>query len=109
MINTYKIEKTEIVGIAKKLLRGTEDYVLASRRIVGLIHKMYDNPHDFDEFKVFIAIDSSTDHLPREAVRKHWNKKALTEKDAEYESIYDYYKKPLSEACRKIIEMWWRQ
>jgi len=52
----------------------------------------------------FVAIDSSTDHLPIGEVRKLWNPEVLVQKDNEIAKCEDFYRVQAREARESLMK-----
>ena len=91
--------KNKIVELAEAIKSNDIDFILGVREI----RKYFDNDLN-DEFTVFTAIDSDTDHLPEVEQRDLWNKEKLEEKDAEKKKIKEFYSASLFEACDTLIK-----
>jgi Protein of unknown function (DUF2489) len=76
--------------------------IAASRRLTALGLKLFD-AHD-EDFIMFVAVDSETDHLPVDKERHNWSAEALERKDAEIAEAEAFYKNNVIAACRKLIE-----
>ena len=59
---------------------------------------------DFDnDFMVFVAIASETDHLPVGEVRKKYSPEALRRADKAIEEVEKLYRAQVEAACEKLI------
>ncbi len=92
----------KIVAICEAVLAETIGIIAASRTLSALGLELFDR-HD-EDFIVFDAVDSETDHLPVDLERKNWSAEALKRKDAEIAEAEALYKNDVIAACRKLIE-----
>jgi hypothetical protein len=74
----------------------------AARRLVSLRFPLIGDTLD-DDWRVFVGIDSETDHLPTGEERKHWSAEALAVKDAEIKEAEEFYRDRAMEAARGLI------
>ena len=58
---------------------------------------------EFNMYKVFIGVDSQTDHLPMGREREVWAPKALERADAEIAECDALFGAQVREACRELI------
>jgi hypothetical protein len=79
-----EFDAKQAVIIARSVLAGSLPLLLGCRRILGPLERL---KVEMDpQFRLFVGIDSETDHLPIDpAERKLWNSEALVEKDREIE------------------------
>lgn len=56
-----------------------------------------------DEFSVFIALDSETDHLPMETERVHWDEAAWQAKQSELRAYEDLYHDDVMAASKNLL------
>ena len=92
----------KIVAICEAALAEEIGIIAASRRLSALGLKLFDG-HD-EDFIMFDAVDSETDHLPVDTERRNWDAEALKRKDAEIAEAETFYKNDVIAACRKLIE-----
>ncbi|MEI9961063.1 MAG: hypothetical protein WDM76_07975 [Limisphaerales bacterium] len=59
---------------------------------------------DDPDIITFVAIDSSTDHLPIGEIRKLWNPEVLMQKDKEIAECENFYRAQAREACERLIK-----
>ena len=92
----------KVVAICEAMLREEIGVIAGSRRLTGLGFELFDD-HD-EDFLMFVAIDSETDHLPVDLERQNWNIEALERKDKEIENYEASAKTDALETCRKLIK-----
>lgn len=92
----------KIIAICEAALAEEIGIIAASRRLSALGLELFDG-HD-EDFIMFDAVDSETDHLPVDTERKNWSAVALKRKDAEIAEAEAFYKNDVIAACRKLIE-----
>lgn len=91
----------KIVAVCEAILKEEIGVIAGSRRLKGL---GFDLCGDHDEdFMVFVAIDSETDHLPVDWERRNWGVEALKRKDEEIAEAEASYKDRAFLACRNLI------
>ena len=91
--------------IAQAGLDGRTTVLEAVRALVFLAHT--DAVADVEDRKFIIGIESDTDHLPVEEVRKLWASSALNEKDVEIARAEELYRADFLETCRRIVQPHW--
>ncbi len=92
----------KIVAICEAVLAEEIGIIAASRRLSALGMELFDG-HD-EDFIMFDAVDTETDHLPVDKERKNWSAEALKRKDAEIAEAEAFYKDEVFAACTKLIE-----
>ena len=92
----------KIVAICEAVLAEEIGIIAASRRLSALGLKLFDGRHE--DFVLFDAVDSETDHLPVDIERKNWSAEALKRKDEEIAEAEAVYKNDVMAACRKLID-----
>jgi hypothetical protein len=92
----------KIVAICEAVLKEEIGVIAGSRRLKSLGYELCGD-HD-EDFLVFVAIDSETDHLPVDQDRRNWGAEALERKDTEIAEAEALYKDEAFAACRKLIE-----
>ncbi len=90
------------------MLSGQIGVLSAARQIKSLAFRLHGDKYVHDKFRIFIAIDSETDHLPVGPERRHWAPDALVRKDAEIQRYEDTWRPVAFEAARKVIESYER-
>ena len=76
--------------------------IAASRRLSALGLELFDGRHE--DFIMFDAVYTETDHLPIDKERENWDAEALKRKDTEIAKAEAFYKDEVIAACRKLIE-----
>ncbi len=90
------------VQIAHEVLAGRLGVMEGARSLSALRTQVGVAEFD-DDFIVFLAVDSETDHLPLGSVRQYWDPLALARKDAEAAEIAKSARPDVFAACRRII------
>jgi hypothetical protein len=98
----------KIIALCEGILREEIGVIPGSRILNGLEFDLFDYPcgeiKRDDDFLLFVAIDSETDHLPVDRERANWSEEALARKDSEIAKAEAFYKDSAFRACRKLIE-----
>jgi hypothetical protein len=94
--------RLELVATAKSVLSG-EMGIIAGSRLLWRLGDELNNQHDPD-FKIFIAADTETDHLPVDKERENWSEEALKRKDVEIAEYEAHYRQKVMDGCRRILE-----
>ena len=92
----------KIVAICEATVAEEIGIIAASRRLSALGLELFDGHHE--DFVMFDAVDTETDHLPVDIERKNWDAEALKRKDAEIAKAEALYKINVIAACRTLIE-----
>ena len=92
----------KIVAICEATLAEEIGIIAASRRLSALGFELFDGRHE--DFIMFDAVDTETDHLPVDKERKNWSEEALQRKDAEIAEAEDFHKDEVIAACRKLMK-----
>jgi hypothetical protein len=100
-IEDYYI-RGKIVAICEAALAEKIGIIAASRTLSALGLELFDG-HD-EDFRMFDAVDTETDHLPVDIERKNWSAEALQRKDTEIAEAEAFYKNDVLAACTKLIE-----
>jgi hypothetical protein len=94
--------KRSACHLAQSILRSDEgflDKVVELSNIGNAIHgECWDT-----EFHVFGVIESETDHLPLDGVRKYCSHKMLERSDQEIKDVIAFYKRDVVRACNDIL------
>ena|ERR1041385_8564757 len=91
----------KIVAICEAVVAEEIGIIAASRRLSALGLELFGR-HD-EDFILFVAVDSETDHLPVDIERKNWSAEALKRKDVEIAEAEALYKNDVIAACTKLI------
>ncbi len=91
----------KIVAVCEAILKEEISVIASARRLKGFGFELCGD-HD-EDFIVFTAIDSETDHLPVDWERRNWGGEALKRKDAEIAEAEAFYKDKAFETCRKLV------
>ena len=99
----YMSEKRREVTNVAQLLRDKKiNVVEGAMKLNALRHEV--SQKDFDEdFMLFVAISSETDHLPVGHVREQYSSAALQKADAEIHDADKFYRSQVVVACEKLI------
>lgn len=94
--------RKDVVEVASALISGQIHFLEGVRALTSLCHEV--TGLDFDEdFSIFVAIDSETDHLPSEKVRHRFSEAWLEKADKEVCEIKESYNTQVVEACQKLV------
>lgn len=92
----------KIVTAARSIISGELGVVAGARQLCDLGHQI---GADRDpDFTYFIGVESESDHLPLDEVRKHWNPEALRAQDAELAEFERRNRDQAFEVCRSLIQ-----
>jgi hypothetical protein len=94
--------KAATVATLSSLLEGSISVIEAARKLSSLRFSLVGDQLD-DDWRVFVGIDSETDHLPVGEVRKHWSADALAAKDAESQKTEEFYRDHALTAARSLL------
>jgi hypothetical protein len=93
---------------AKKIAQAALDrrtaVLEAVKASVSLAHTDAVAVADVEDRKFIIGIESETDDLPVEEVRRLWASSALKEKDVEIARAEELYRADFLETCRRIVQ-----
>jgi hypothetical protein len=94
----------QMASLAQQLLDGKIGICSASRQIRDLAWRNCDDPWKHEALKVFLAIDSETDHLPLGKERSVWQPAALLEKDDEIAKCDAFFREQAMSAAAHLLE-----
>ena len=97
-----KTKHSEVVNTAQLIRDQRMNVVEGAWRLSILRHEVSQNNFD-DDFMLFVAIASETDHLPFSEVRNKYSSDALRKADQEIEEIGKFYREQVEMACEKLI------
>ncbi len=105
MLNEEKYNhlSAEAVSLANSLLSDEGDYLVNISRLNLLRIDLGENEND-EDFKIFIAINSKTDHIPYGSARGKCSAEWLTQCDEELSEVKSYYRGHVEKSCKSIIE-----
>ena len=92
----------DVLEICQSVIKGSTGVIDASRKLRNLHYQMFQNVDD--DFRIFIGIESETDHLPVGDERQYWDVAVLSEKDKEIAEYEDKVIKVVVESCKKLID-----
>ena len=95
--------KKQLVELAENMISKRLGFLEGVRRFCNLSSNFNDSERS-ENFNLFIAIESETDHLPIGSVRKLWSDEALVRVDKEVEESERFYRKQVEAACQEIIK-----
>ena len=95
-------KRSEVASTAQLVRDGKMNVVEGVRRLSALQHDVSQKDFD-DDFMLFVAIASETDHLPVGEVRTQYSQDALRKADKEIEKAEKLYRPQVEEACEKLI------
>jgi hypothetical protein len=93
--------RQKIVSTAKAILSSEIGIIAGSRDLLRLSQEIGCEMEE--DFILFVAMESETDHLPVDSERQYWDKEALKRKDVEIAEYESFHKYQAFEACRRII------
>src|SRR4029078_6496091 len=91
----------KLVALCEAVLAEEIGIIAPSRRIHRLVFQLPGTRDD--EFNLFVAIDSDTDHLPVDRERRNWSTEALERKDKEIAEAESFYKDQVAEQCKSLL------
>jgi hypothetical protein len=94
--------REEATAIARGLTSGDVLLLDGARRIASLRFQIKGCERD-EDFMVFVAIDSETDHIPKTSARGLCTPSWLEACDAELRDIGVFYERQIHDACNKLI------
>lgn len=92
----------DVVKICRAVIDGDIGVIAASRKLRDLHYQMFQDVDD--DFRIFIGIESETDHLPVGDERQYWGDAILSEKDKEMAEYEDKKMEVVIESCKKLID-----
>lgn len=97
--------RIRVVQLCKAFLSEQLGVIEVSRRLSRVYWGAREERDEWEQIRLFIGIDSMTDHLPVEPdVRARWNREALEQKDGEIRQAEAYYQADVLEACTKLLQ-----
>ncbi len=100
--NEEAIQSQRVVKLATQILREELGVIEGVRQLTRHLNRN-ENLEDEDILSL-IGVDSQSDHLPIGDVRKHWDPKALEEKDQEIAEFEADFKDTVFETCKRLIK-----
>src|SRR5260370_34282553 len=85
------------------LIAGSIGLINASRKLSSLRHQLTGDKLD-DDWRVFVGVDSETDHLPVGEERKHWQTDDLAKKDVEIKKNEEFYRGRAMAAAQTLLK-----
>lgn len=95
--------RTEIAKAARSLLHREIPFLEGIRKLAGFRFKVSNQDYDPD-FRLFVAIDSQSDHLPSSQMRPLCADTWLALCDKESEELELFYAQEVSEACEQLLK-----
>ena len=95
-------KRSEGANTARLVRDGKLNVVEGAWRLSALRNDVSRKDFD-DDFMLFVAIASETDHLPVGEVRKQYSPDALRKADKEIEEVEKFYREQVVTACEKLI------
>jgi hypothetical protein len=90
--------------LARSIIRGETSVILGSRRLASLAHELVSDWRTDEDFVVFGALASESDHLPTGAERPYWSESSLAREDQNIARLEARWRAPVLQACRSVIE-----
>lgn len=91
-----------VLATCRGLLEGRIGVIEAARELSRLRFDL--DAEDDPDFRVFVAIDSETDHLPVGTVRRDWGPDALEAKDREIREYEEASREDAYRAARNLLK-----
>lgn len=95
-------QRKKVAFLVSQVLVGKLSILEASRELSKLVYEIDVDERD-EDFLIFIAIDSETEHLPIGEVRKMWSKEALWKKESEITNSEKWAREIGLKACRNLL------
>lgn len=95
-------KRSEVANTARMILDRQINLVEGAWRLSALRHDVSRKDFD-DDFMLFVAIASETDHIPVGEVRKQYSPDALRKAEAEIAEAEKLYHAQAEVACEKLI------
>lgn len=95
--------RSEVVAVAKAMLAGELSYAEGAYQICRLRSRVGGIGGRDEDFDVFVAIESETDHLPLQAQKHLWSEEALRELEPEAERTQKWAASFAERACQRLI------
>ena len=95
-------KRSEVANTAQLVRDGEMSVVEGAWKLSALRHEVSRKDFD-DDFMLFVAIASETDHLPVGEVRKQYSQDALRKADKEIEEVGKFYRAQVNATCEKLI------
>jgi hypothetical protein len=94
---------SEVGEVARAFAGGSISLLVAARRLASLRHELGVAINDQD-FAIFVAIDSETDHLPNDLARPHCTEAWLKQCDQELAELEAFHRVALNLATQGLIQ-----
>ena len=101
-MNENQKVKEQACELAKSLLASDAGYLDKVIELWKIGNSLYGQCWD-TEFHVFGVIESDTDHLPTEKIKKNCSNNMLSNSDKELEKIIEFYAQDVIQACNEIL------
>jgi hypothetical protein len=99
----FQQARAAAVETLASLIAGSIGLINASRKLSSLRHQIAGEDLD-DDWRVFVGLDSETDHLPVGEERKHWQADALAKKDVEIKKSEGSYRDRAIVAAQNLLK-----
>src|SRR5690348_11621292 len=102
--HTEKFQQARAAAVETlvSLLAGSIGLINASRKLASLRYQLEGEELD-DDWRVFVCVDSETDHLPAGQERTHWQAEALARKDVEIKNTEQFYAASAMVAAQNLL------
>ena len=97
------VERSRLVSLAQAMLDGDLSFLEGAVQVLAIKSRLSGIADRDPDFDAFVAIQSETDHLPREAQRSLWSSSALDALEPEFRRTDEWAKSFASLACRNLI------
>jgi hypothetical protein len=92
------------IELAQSILSGELSLIPGSRRLAALAHDLVPDWRVDEDFVVFEALSSESDHLPTGAERQYWSRSALAREDQNIAHLEAHWCDRVRRACHHVIE-----
>lgn len=93
-----------VADLARRMLDGELGVIAGAREMWRMATGVVDDVWEDDDFAVFAALDTETDHLPIETQRALWDEAAFAEREITVARIEDANRESVFAACRSLLE-----
>lgn len=95
--------RRDVAALAARMLAGDVAIIAGAQRMTRLAYDVVDDVWADEDFAVFAALDTETDHLPLAEHRPLWQEQAFAEKWREVVRIQDKARPEVFAACRSLL------
>jgi hypothetical protein len=98
----FEASKESAVATLLSFLEGRIGAIEAARKLSSLRFSLVGDELE-EDWRVFVGIDSETDHLPVGEERKNWSADSLVTKDAEIKRTEEHYRLEAFAAAHALL------